>query len=188
MHRRLNPSQPLPSWSRPLFFRRELHWLHRTLITIREDCSNSTSLVPTLGLLLPPLACREKGSEGALVPTSSLPALPFTRWRNAAQKIATRKLEQRARGNLLRSPFHARFYHSFFLSYLSARIHETRFLHRRGTSSRFERLRDTFRFEESRKRWDWRNKMKEWIDIGWSKNIRNDTFAIVIILRVECQA
>lgn len=91
-HRRLNLANRF-RLDRALFFRRELHWLRRTLITIREDCSNSTSLVPTLGLPSLLLAVhREKGLlEGALVPSYFflLPALPILpRWRNVPQKIA----------------------------------------------------------------------------------------------------
>lgn len=54
----LAPSVNLPCKAdarldRTLFFRRELHWLRRTLITIREDCSNSTSLFPPFLSLSP---------------------------------------------------------------------------------------------------------------------------------------
>lgn len=155
-HRRLNLANRF-RLDRALFFRRELHWLRRTLITIREDCSNSTSLVPIPDSWPPTLlACcahREKGLlEGALVPSyffsSRPPILP--RWRNVPQKIAPPGNSVRARargGNLLRSAFDALF--KPYLFPFSPPVQRSNSRGGRdfisaGVSSRFECLRDTF--------------------------------------------
>lgn len=81
-----------------IFFRRELHWLRRTLITIREDCSNSTSLVPfSRSWPCSTSSCKRHSEtglhgKGELVPTS-LPVLPLSWRRSVPQKIALPELE-----------------------------------------------------------------------------------------------
>lgn len=177
-HRRLNLANRF-RLDRALFFRRELHWLRRTLITIREDCSNSTSLVPIPDSWPPTLlACcahREKGLlEGALVPSyffsSRPPILP--RWRNVPQKIAPPGNSVRARargGNLLRSAFDALF--KPYLFPFSPPVQRSNSRGGRdfisaGVSSRFECLRDTFIVpficdpdsRKSRKRYGWKER------------------------------
>lgn len=182
-HRRLNLANRF-RLDRALFFRRELHWLRRTLITIREDCSNSTSLVPIPDSWPPTLrACcahREKGLlEGALVPSyffSSRPPI-LSRWRNVPQKIAPPGNSVRARargGNLLRSAFDALF--KPYLFPFSPPVQRSNSRGGRdfisaGVSSRFECLRDTFivpficdpeKIRENHGRdMDWRNEMRK---------------------------
>lgn len=186
-HRRLNLANRF-RLDRALFFRRELHWLRRTLITIREDCSNSTSLVPILDSWPPTLlACcahREKGLlEGALVPSyffsSRPPILP--RWRNVPQKIAPPGNSVRARargGNLLRSAFDALF--KLYLFPFSPPVQRSNSRGGRdfisaGVSSRFECLRDTFIVpficdpdsRKSRKRYGSKERNEKTSEVPW---------------------
>lgn len=186
-HRRLNLANRF-RLDRALFFRRELHWLRRTLITIREDCSNSTSLVPIPDSWPPTLlACcahREKGLlEGALVPSyffsSRPPILP--RWRNVPQKIAPPGNSVRARargGNLLRSAFDALFKPYLFPFSPPVQRSDSRggrdFISA-GVSSRFECLRDTFIVpficdpdsRKSRKRYGSKERNEKTSEVPW---------------------
>lgn len=176
-HRRLNLANRF-RLDRALFFRRELHWLRRTLITIREDCSNSTSLVPTLGLpSLTPLACcapwervAGRGACSFLLLPPSRPSHSPQVEKRTAENCATRKLELveeiyygQPSTLTLTIPF------SFLSSCLSAPIHgRTRFYIDGGIITiwmlaghlyRFVYL--LSRFEKYRRDMDWGNKIKK---------------------------
>lgn len=174
-HRRLNLANRF-RLDRALFFRRELHWLRRTLITIREDCSNSTSLVPTLGLpSLTPLACcapwervAGRGACSFLLLPPSRPSHSPQVEKRTAENCATRKLElveeiYYGQPSTLTIPF------SFLSSCLSAPIHGmTRFYidgdiitiwMLAGHLYRFVYL--LSRFEKYRRDMHWGNKIKK---------------------------